>query len=383
MSQQVIAIGAANGGQGDAPFVYCAKVNANFAELYMRVGVLESGSAVYQPASARLTALTNGTIDGIAIGSATRATGAFSTVTTTSLTLGASTLTGVGTAAGTVAAGNDSRITGAVQVSAFSSALDSAFTSARGSILYRGASGWVALAPGTSGYVLQTGGASADPVWVAQATSGSGVSSSALDTAFGSAQGSILYRGASAWTTLTPGTAGQVLTTNGNSANPTWTAPSSYTPTTGAVVSSARVQSSALASTSTQTPFIDTAPTTSNSAAITALTVSITPKAATNKLRVRAVVQVSLHGLGSVVASLFQNGGTTAVASNYATIPAADYSGVIEVTFEIVAGSTSAQTFNIGVAGNNGFTTTVNGINQARLMGGTTYSSIEVTEVLP
>lgn len=38
------------------------------------------------------------------------------------------------------------------------------------------------------------------------------------------AQGDILYRGASAWARLPAGTSGNVLTTNGASANPTWTA---------------------------------------------------------------------------------------------------------------------------------------------------------------
>jgi hypothetical protein len=42
---------------------------------------------------------------------------------------------------------------------------DSAFSSAQGSILYRGATAWVALPPGTSGQYLQTGGASANPSW--------------------------------------------------------------------------------------------------------------------------------------------------------------------------------------------------------------------------
>lgn len=38
----------------------------------------------------------------------------------------------------------------------------------QGSILYRGASAWVALGPGTSGNVLSTNGAGANPSWVAQ-----------------------------------------------------------------------------------------------------------------------------------------------------------------------------------------------------------------------
>lgn len=40
------------------------------------------------------------------------------------------------------------------------------------------------------------------------------------------AQGSVLYRGASAWSILGPGTSGNVLQTNGGSANPTWVTPS-------------------------------------------------------------------------------------------------------------------------------------------------------------
>jgi hypothetical protein len=48
--------------------------------------------------------------------------------------------------------------------------------------------------------------------------------SALLDT-FGPAQGSVLYRGASGWTVLPPGTNGQVLATGGGGANPSWVAP--------------------------------------------------------------------------------------------------------------------------------------------------------------
>jgi hypothetical protein len=43
-----------------------------------------------------------------------------------------------------------------------------------------------------------------------------------IDT-IGSTQGHVLFRGASAWTALAPGTNGQVLTSGGAGANPTWT----------------------------------------------------------------------------------------------------------------------------------------------------------------
>src|SRR5882757_3680606 len=47
--------------------------------------------------------------------------------------------------------------------------LDGVGSPAQGDILYRGASSWALLAPGTSGNVLTTAGASANPSWVANA----------------------------------------------------------------------------------------------------------------------------------------------------------------------------------------------------------------------
>lgn len=61
-----------------------------------------------------------------------------------------------------------------------------------------------------------TGASSAAPSDVAP--------SAFLDAAFGATQGNVLYRGASAWASLGPGTAGQVLTTGGSGANPSWAA---------------------------------------------------------------------------------------------------------------------------------------------------------------
>lgn len=54
-----------------------------------------------------------------------------------------------------------------------STILDS-IASTRGGVLYRGASGWSLLVPGTSGQFLQTTGAGADPVWATPSGSGVG-----------------------------------------------------------------------------------------------------------------------------------------------------------------------------------------------------------------
>lgn len=45
-----------------------------------------------------------------------------------------------------------------------------------------------------------------------------------FDTSFCSAQGSVLYRNATVWTCLAPGTAGRYLQTGGSAANPSWAA---------------------------------------------------------------------------------------------------------------------------------------------------------------
>ena len=119
--------------------------------------------------------------------------------------------------------------------------LDSALSAAQGAVIYRSATAWVALAPGTNGQILTTGGAAANPAWANAAAaapiannliigniSGAtaapiGVSlTNVIDAVFGSTRGMILYRGATGWAALPAGTAGQVLTTGGTAANPSW-----------------------------------------------------------------------------------------------------------------------------------------------------------------
>lgn len=85
--------------------------------------------------------------------------------------------------------------------------------STQGDVLYRNATVWTVLAPGTSGQALITGGAAANPSWA---------SVTALLDQLGATQGDILYRGASGWVVLAPGSSGQFLETLGAAANPAW-----------------------------------------------------------------------------------------------------------------------------------------------------------------
>jgi hypothetical protein len=135
--------------------------------------------------------------------------------------------------------------------------------SVQGDVLFRGASGWLVLAPGTSGQVLSTGGPSANPTWtsvtgtgtvtsvatnngitggpitssgtigLATITTGNVLANVSGSTAvptptaptsildvIGSATGDILFRGTSSWLVLAPGTSGQVLTQG--TTTPSW-----------------------------------------------------------------------------------------------------------------------------------------------------------------
>lgn len=81
-------------------------------------------------------------------------------------------ITGVGTVSfATIAANtllaNISGSTAAPTASTMSAIMDAVFSATRGTLLYRGAGGWAALAPGTAGQMLATGGTGADPTWAA------------------------------------------------------------------------------------------------------------------------------------------------------------------------------------------------------------------------
>lgn len=176
------------------------------------------------------------------------------TGTVTSISAGAGISTGGApiTGVGTVSLANVANLSMLANTSGGSAApvattaslyFDSVFGATQGALLYRNASSWVLLAPGTSGQVLTTSGAAANPSWAAVPASapiatgtvlgnvsGSTAAAAAVtpsnlfDAVFGSARGMVLYRGAAGWTALAAGTAGQVLTTGGPAVDPSWAA---------------------------------------------------------------------------------------------------------------------------------------------------------------
>lgn len=91
----------------------------------------------------------------------------------------------------------------------------------------------IARRTGTNAWSVGTGVANSELATATDGTIKSNISgstaapsdnsiSAVLDKLFGTTQGSVVYRGSSAWAALTPGTSGQFLKTLGAAANPAW-----------------------------------------------------------------------------------------------------------------------------------------------------------------
>lgn len=195
----------------------------------------------------------------------------FADLTITASQISDSTATGRSVLTGNAATGRGALGLGALATLGAGSGLTSdgtdlalnldAISSTRGVTLYRGASAWTALSPGTNGQIMRTNGAGADPSW----SSISGI----LDT-ISSTRGTVLYRGASGWAALAPGTAGHSLKTGGAGANPSWSA-------AGKVLQVV------------QTVDTTNRSTTSTSYTSTGISAAITPASTSNTVRITAV----------------------------------------------------------------------------------------------
>ncbi len=142
-----------------------------------------------------------------------------------------------------------------------------------------------------------------------------------IDNIIGTTQGAILYRGASAWAKLDPGTNGHFLKTNGAAANPAWAAPTdsvaSQTGNSGKLLTTNgtatswevnRVFASAYASDLTGTPAL------SNHINVTSIT-----RTGTGTFRV-VMTNAAANGLYPVSVTLASVGASTRTAARFSQV---------------------------------------------------------------
>jgi hypothetical protein len=131
---------------------------------------------------------------------------------------------------------------------------------------------------------------------------------------------------------------------------------------------------------STTIPLDDTIP--QNTEGFEVMTLAITPRATTNKLLIRATVNLSHPTDGSaLIAALYENTTANALAAVWESQSANN--GVISLNLEYYrsAGTTSEITFKIRVGSPTAGTVTLNGTGGSRYLGGVLTSGITITEI--
>ncbi len=175
------------------------------------------------------------------------------------------------------------------------------------------------------------------------------------------ATGDLIYASsATAFTRLAVGTATQVLH---GGATPAYSAIVSGDLPTGTVVQVVNTISGAVATGTTTMPNDDTIP--QNTEGTEWMTLAITPKATTNKLRIDVVWYGSIDNADVYSMALFQ-----------------DTTMVVHLTHYMAAGTTSATTFKVRGGPNSAGTATFNGVSGGRIYGGVAASTITITEIV-
>jgi len=146
----------------------------------------------------------------------------------------------------------------------------------------------------------------------------------------------------------------------------------------GVSVQFASTSYSAVASGTTTIPFDDTVP--QNTEGTEFMTVSITPKSASNILVVEVLGYYANSAAVTTSQALFQDSIANALAATPVYQATANGSVNISTTYQMVAGTTSSITFKVRTGGSGAGTVTFNGEGGSRKFGAITKSYIKVTE---
>ena len=109
---------------------------------------------------------------------------------------------------------------------------------------------------------------------------------------------------------------------------------------------------------------------------------AITPTSATNKLRIDITICLS-HSANSTdrQVALFQDSTANALTAVSDFVATADTLTTTTFSYTMLAGTVSATTFKVRAGGDNSGTTTFNGKNAGRLLGGVCNSNMTITEI--
>ena len=146
----------------------------------------------------------------------------------------------------------------------------------------------------------------------------------------------------------------------------------------GKVLQVVNSQTATMATGTTTIPYGDTLP--QNTEGNEYMTLAITPTSATNKLKIEFLAIVSNSADAYITAALFQDAGVNSIEATMTNVQGHQICTPVG-THYMTAGTTSATTFKVRIGSQTSGTTTLNGVNSGRLMGGALISSITITEI--
>lgn len=147
------------------------------------------------------------------------------------------------------------------------------------------------------------------------------------------------------------------------------------------IVQTVNTQTGEVATGTTTIPSDDSIP--QNTEGNEYMTRNITPTNATNILRIEVVCHLAHNSANTIMAgALFQDSNSNAIAVGIgAKANVANTVGIVNFTYNMVAGTTSSTVFNLRGGCNSAGTTTFNGVSGTRRYGGILTSSITITEI--
>lgn len=147
----------------------------------------------------------------------------------------------------------------------------------------------------------------------------------------------------------------------------------------GSVLQVVNTTTGAVATTTASIPYDDSIPQSGEGTQFMSL--AITPKLSTSKLKIDVVFGFAVNQAASVTAALFQDSTANALAAHANYTGAAAESHQIVFTHYMTSGTTSSTTFKVNAGVSSSGTITFNGSAGARLFGGVFASSITITEI--